>query len=137
MSAHDLCIGTRRANGQGGHATPSSGTLQRLAQYKAVGTATKRTRCVQTGAVDQQRYRDLSSELTSFLPQLSEDILASPAVKWALEVSRAVRQSNCAAFFRLLRQATYIQSCICHLIFIEVRHERLLQTTLAVNAAHQ
>lgn len=77
---------------------------------------------MQTGGVtDNNTYRDQSAELATYLMQLSEAVLSTPAVMWALEVSRAVREGNGVAFFRLLQQATYIQSCLCHLLFFEVR----------------
>ncbi|CAI5460137.1 unnamed protein product [Closterium sp. Yama58-4] len=58
----------------------------------------------------------------SLLPHI---VRSSPEVVFARSVARACRTHNFVAFFRLARQATYLQACLMHAHFSKMRSRAL------------
>ena len=54
---------------------------------------------------------DNEGEVEKYLMNLRADVLAHPSMQFALNVVRARRSGNYAAFFRLLRSGNYLQAC--------------------------
>ena len=73
--------------------------------------------------------------LLSFMPallfccreikDLSEKIINSEPVRFAIEVSLAVSMNNYVRFFKLIRSATYLNACILLRYFYQVRSKAL------------
>ena len=76
-----------------------------------------------------QFNRNFFSSYTSLSPALQ----SSAPVQYALFTYNAMRENNYAAFFSLLRRASYLQLCLC-LPFIGLVRERALRT---VSRAYQ
>jgi SAC3/GANP family len=85
---------------------------------------------MQSGYVINRIYMDLAASadgLGGWLmsPALSPDVLNSLPFVWALALTGALRRGDWVAFFALLRQATHVQACLAHMLFLEVRLHRL------------
>jgi hypothetical protein len=93
---------------------------------------------VQTGHIINKMYVSLAASaegLGAWLmnPSLPAAVLTSPPFAWSLAVSRAMSIGAWGAFFVLLQQASHVQACFCHLLFLEVcsRHLRCQTCSLA------
>eukprot|EP01038_Epipyxis_sp_PR26KG_P007816 gene7816-10618_t len=73
-------------------------------------------------------------EVSKFLQKLSNEVLNSPELRFALEVWGALKTENYAKFFRLLREATLLQAC---LMFRYVGEVRLQAIKKIVKTHHQ
>jgi hypothetical protein len=73
-------------------------------------------------------------EVSKYLQQLPDDVLNSPAVRFAVEVWGALKTHNYAKYFRLLRtRATLLQACLMHRYVGEVRMVALRKLTRSMN----
>ncbi|KAG6554516.1 hypothetical protein Mapa_003895 [Marchantia paleacea] len=70
-------------------------------------------------------YRVEPAELSLDLAKMTPEIRRSPQVLFARDVARACRGNNYVAFFRLARQATYLQACLMHAHFAKLRTQAL------------
>ena len=59
------------------------------------------------------------------IKDLSEEIINSEPVRFAVEVSLALGMNNYVRFFRLIRSATYLNACILLRYFYQVRSKAL------------
>ena len=59
------------------------------------------------------------------------EVRNSPEVKFALEVFSSLNSSNFVRFFKLLKSATYLNACIIHRYFTQVRRNALKVMTRA------
>ncbi|XP_064632877.1 germinal-center associated nuclear protein-like [Lineus longissimus] len=57
--------------------------------------------------------------------QLPDEIRTSPAVKFAVETYHALDSNNYIRFFKLVKKVTFLQACIMHRYFNQVRHKAL------------
>ncbi|OUS42610.1 SAC3/GANP family protein [Ostreococcus tauri] len=71
------------------------------------------------------RYAVQRSEMLNDLRGVRPEVLAHPDVVFALECHRAYRESNAAAFFRLVKKASYLQACCLHKFFNSIRGKAL------------
>jgi hypothetical protein len=53
-------------------------------------------------------------EVTKYLQQVHEEVLKNPEVQFAIKVWSALKYDHYAAFFRLLREANFLQACLMH-----------------------
>jgi hypothetical protein len=61
------------------------------------------------------------------LYRYTPDVLLSPPVQLALAAHCAYHDNNVIAFFRIVRNATYLQACVLHKYFSKIR-SRALET---------
>lgn len=54
------------------------------------------------------------------------DILSSPEIQFALQVYTAINSNNYIKFFKLIRKATFLNACILHRYFAQVRSKALM-----------
>jgi SAC3/GANP family len=57
--------------------------------------------------------------------KLSSEIRSSEAVHFALQVAAALSSNNYVHFFKLVRSTTYLNACILHRYFAQVRSRAL------------
>jgi hypothetical protein len=48
------------------------------------------------------------------------EVMGDPSIKWALAVSRVMRERNALGLFALFKQASFVQGCVLHRYLIEV-----------------
>ncbi|CAI7934575.1 unnamed protein product, partial [Closterium sp. NIES-54] len=70
----------------------------------------------------------------SLLPHI---VRSSPQVVFARSVARACRTHNFVAFFRLARQATYLQACLMHAHFSKMRSRALAAVYASIAKGQQ
>ncbi|KAA0199435.1 hypothetical protein HAZT_HAZT003986 [Hyalella azteca] len=63
-----------------------------------------------------------------------DSVRKSPEVQFAVEILHAVQSNNFVRFFRLVKKATFLQSCILHKYFNRIRSKALVILTKALNA---
>ena len=63
------------------------------------------------------------------MQQLPYDVRESPEVRFGVGVYLALNGNNYIRFFRLVRSATFLQACILHRYFTQIR-TRALQCVL-------
>jgi len=71
------------------------------------------------------RYAVMRSEMLNDLRGVRPEVLAHRDVQFALECHRAYHESNVATFFRLVKKATYLQTCCLHKFFNRIRGKAL------------
>ncbi|KAA8527528.1 hypothetical protein F0562_034757 [Nyssa sinensis] len=87
-------------------------------------------------------YKVEPAELSLDLSKMTPEIRQTPEVLFARAVARACRTGNYLAFFRLARQASYLQACLIHAHFAKLRTQALaslhcgLQNNQGVPVAH-
>ncbi|XP_076363562.1 germinal-center associated nuclear protein-like isoform X2 [Tachypleus tridentatus] len=63
------------------------------------------------------REGDVLRQVQQFRPEIRD----SPQVKFAIKVFSAINSNNYVRFFRLVKEATYLNACILHRYFYQVR----------------
>ncbi|XP_075685674.1 germinal-center associated nuclear protein [Rhinoderma darwinii] len=69
--------------------------------------------------------------------QFRESVRNSEEVKFAVQVFAALNSTNFIRFFRLVRSASYLNSCILHCYFPQIRREALCALNIAYTASFQ
>lgn len=70
-------------------------------------------------------YKVEPAELSLDLAKMTPEMRQTPEVVFARDVARACRMGNFIAFFRLAREASYIQACLMHAHFAKLRTQAL------------
>ncbi|XP_038723108.1 SAC3 family protein B isoform X2 [Tripterygium wilfordii] len=70
-------------------------------------------------------YRVEPAELSLDLAKMTPEIRQTSEVRFARDVARACRTGNFIAFFRLAREASYLQACLMHAHFSKLRTQAL------------
>ncbi|CAM6115629.1 unnamed protein product [Calypogeia fissa] len=70
-------------------------------------------------------YNVEPAELSLDLAKMTPEIRNSQPVRFARDVARACRAGNFVAFFRLAREASYLQACLMHAHFSKLRTQAL------------
>ncbi|KAH7666909.1 SAC3/GANP/THP3 protein [Dioscorea alata] len=70
-------------------------------------------------------YKVEPAELSLDLAKMAPEVRCSPEIMFARNVARACRTGNYIAFFRLAKQATYLQACLMHAHFAKTRTQAL------------
>jgi hypothetical protein len=65
---------------------------------------------------------------------MSSAVVASSAVQFALEAFRAQNDANWVRFFDLVRKGTYLQACLMHARFGNIRAEALRRMASSIKA---
>ena len=73
------------------------------------------------------RYNVERREMLNDLRSARSNILMSPDVQLALAANRAYHANNIVEFFRLVKDASYLQACLLHKYFTRIR-SRVLET---------
>ncbi|KAK6177359.1 hypothetical protein SNE40_015477 [Patella caerulea] len=58
--------------------------------------------------------------------ELRDVVRQSPEIRWALKIYSALNSNNYVRFFRLVQQASFLNACIVHRYFTQVRRKGLL-----------
>ncbi|XP_050414812.1 germinal-center associated nuclear protein isoform X2 [Patella vulgata] len=58
--------------------------------------------------------------------ELRDVVRQSPEIRWALKIYSALNSNNYVRFFRLVKQASFLNACIVHRYFTQVRRKGLL-----------
>ncbi|BBN15103.1 nuclear mRNA export protein SAC3 [Marchantia polymorpha subsp. ruderalis] len=74
--------------------------------------------------------------LSLWLPNVPSNVLQAPAMQFARKVLRCYRSNNFVGFFRLVNDATYLQSCLMELSFDAVRATALAMLNVAEYKLH-
>ncbi|KAG6541826.1 hypothetical protein Mapa_016842 [Marchantia paleacea] len=74
--------------------------------------------------------------LSLWLPNVPSNVLHAPAMQFARKVLRCYRSNNFVGFFRLVKGATYLQSCLMELSFDAVRATALAMLNVAEYKLH-
>ncbi|XP_039612418.1 germinal-center associated nuclear protein [Polypterus senegalus] len=69
--------------------------------------------------------------------QFRAEIRNSPEVKYAVQVFAALNSNNFVRFFKLVRRASYLSSCILHRYFKQVRQSALKALNIAYTVSPQ
>lgn len=65
------------------------------------------------------------AELSLDLAKMTPEMRSTPEVQFARKVARSCRSGNYLAFFRLARDATYLQACLMHAHFSKLRSQAM------------
>jgi len=71
------------------------------------------------------RYAVQRSEMLNDLRGVRPEVLKHKDVQFALECNRVYHENNFSGFFRLVKQATYLQACCLHKFFNSMRGKAL------------
>ena len=66
---------------------------------------------------------------------LRPDIMTCPEIQFALQVYSAINSNNYIKFFKLIRKATYLNACILHRYFPQVRSKALMILMRALSSS--
>ncbi|XP_040297774.1 germinal-center associated nuclear protein [Bufo bufo] len=69
--------------------------------------------------------------------QFPESVRNSEEVKFAVQVFAALNSTNFVRFFRLVRSASYLSSCILHCFFPQIRRDALRALNVAYTISYQ
>ncbi|XP_056392365.1 germinal-center associated nuclear protein [Hyla sarda] len=69
--------------------------------------------------------------------QFPESVRNSEEVKFAVQVFAALNSTNFIRFFRLVRSASYLNSCILHCYFPQIRRDALRALNVAYTTSYQ
>lgn len=59
------------------------------------------------------------------MEQLQEEVLKSPEIAFVAAMYNSLSSNNFVRFFRLVRKASYLNSCLCIRYFVQVREKAL------------
>ncbi|KAM9034648.1 germinal-center associated nuclear protein-like [Sarcophilus harrisii] len=76
---------------------------------------------------------DILREVQQFRP----DVRNSPEVKFAVQAFAALNSNNFARFFKLVRSASYLNACLLHCYFNQIRKDALRALNVAYTASAQ
>ncbi|KAL3691638.1 hypothetical protein R1sor_005289 [Riccia sorocarpa] len=77
-----------------------------------------------------------AENLSLWLPSVPSRVLHSPHVEFARKVLRCYRSNNFVGFFRLVKEATYLQACLMELSFDSLRATSLAMLNVAEYKLH-
>ncbi|KAL2622389.1 hypothetical protein R1flu_002594 [Riccia fluitans] len=77
-----------------------------------------------------------AESLSLWLPSVPSRVLRSPPVQFARKVLRCYRSNNFVGFFRLVKEATYLQACLMELSFDTLRATSLAMLNVAEYKHH-
>ncbi|KAM4012056.1 LOW QUALITY PROTEIN: germinal-center associated nuclear protein-like [Anomaloglossus baeobatrachus] len=69
--------------------------------------------------------------------QFPESVRNAEEVKYAVQVFAALNSTNFVRFFKLVRSASYLNSCILHCYFPQIRRDALRALNVAYTASYQ
>ncbi|KAK4783693.1 hypothetical protein SAY86_008067 [Trapa natans] len=70
-------------------------------------------------------YKVEPAELSLDLAKMTPEIRQTSEIRFARDVARACRAGNFISFFRLAREASYLQACLMHAHFAKLRSQAL------------
>ncbi|KAM9034449.1 germinal-center associated nuclear protein-like [Sarcophilus harrisii] len=76
---------------------------------------------------------DILREVQQFRP----DVRNSPEVKFAVQAFAALNSNNFARFFKVVRSASYLNACLLHCYFNQIRKDALRALNVAYTASAQ
>ena len=124
-----LCVRTVLLDYLGGHAQQNGEQLNNL--LKTLDGFYKNDAMIAAGVPMSNRSEFIGyfiifqlgnkGEVSKYLQQLDDDVLNSPEVQFAIKIWCSLKNNNYAAFFRLLREANFLQACLMHRYVGEVR----------------
>lgn len=77
--------------------------------------------------VTEEKTRPHTSCPHSEIQQFREEVRNSPEVKFAVQAFAAVNSNNFVRFFKLVKGASYLASCLLHRYFNQVRNRFLYE----------